>query len=295
MITTGSCQPTANPFNYCAVYSSTIFVFGRDVESFGTGDTVLGYARTAIENSLAAAFEYGVVRLLVDDELTMKVGGENIAGGNVAGTNVSGEGGDGEEDGFSKGAMVGLTISTLALVASIVGFFLYLCVDKKAGIITKRSWAERNKEKTDCTAFLWRLRACTSSRSRGAGSVSNVSLSEMESSLPRTSIIEIEDGKPVFAQFDPSISGSAEHSVTGSSGTDEDDPFVNSCLVEDPLQDPNDGESVMDSLGESEQLPDDNIYLQDPNDGVSVMESPAESESELLPDPDDDVYLEAFR
>jgi hypothetical protein len=53
--------------NYCAVYSGTIMMYGRDLEVYGTADTVLGYAMEAIYNSLAAASEYGVVYVIVEE------------------------------------------------------------------------------------------------------------------------------------------------------------------------------------------------------------------------------------
>jgi hypothetical protein len=245
-------------------------MYGRDLESYETADTVLGYAREAIYASLAFVSENGVVRLIVDDELTKATGLNNIeygteyAGGTNGDFDLS-EGGNEEEDHFSQGAKVGLAISVLALLASLVGFYLYVRMNEKAGSNTRRTRSERSIQKSDGTSFFTRLLAHGSSdRSRGTAEIgSNQSLQPS---------LHIQDGVPVFSQFEPSIRGSTVSSVTGSH-RGGDNPIENSIFLIDDvdsfLDEPDDVDSFLHSMAESDIMPDD--------------------------DPDDDLYLEAFR
>jgi hypothetical protein len=188
-------------------------MYGRDLAYYDTAEIVLGYARDAIYSSLSAASVYGVVRLMVDDELTTKVGLQNeIEYGNQYASGIGvdppewGASGNGDGDRFSPGAKFGLTISVLALIASLAGFFLYIHLDQKApGSITRRARA---------SPFLSRLLSHTSSKGnrRGATTDSNRYSDEVEPSLH----IQIgDDGKPVLSQFESSMSVSTKRSVTG--------------------------------------------------------------------------------
>jgi hypothetical protein len=244
-------------------------MYGRDLESYDTADTVLGYAREAIYASLAFVSENGVVRLIVDDELTKTTSLNNIEYGRYAGgANVDldlGKDSNEEEDHFSKGAKVGLVISILALLASLFGFFLYMRLNEKAGSNTRRTRSERSIQKSDGTSFFTRLLAHGSSdRSRGTAEIgSNQSLQPS---------LHIQDGVPVFSQYEPRIRGSTVSSVTGSH-RGGDNPIENSIFLIDDvdsfLDEPDDVDSFLHSMAESDIMPDD--------------------------DPDDDLYLEAFR
>jgi hypothetical protein len=255
-------------------------MYGRDLAFYDTAETVLGYAREAILASLSAASEYGVVRLIVDDELTKRVGLEfgygNVYASGIGIDSDSGEGGNEDGDNFSPGARAGLTISTLALIASLVGFFVYVRLDTKAGNSTRRTRAERFVHKLDGRPFFARLLAhAGSSDNRGRAKIDHNGYSdEVEPSLH----IQIEDGKPVLTHVEPSISdstvNSAVNSVTGSSRSD--DSIEHSCLM---VEEPNDVDS----------------FLNEPNDVDSFFGSL--SESVILPEDDaaDEMYLDAFR
>jgi hypothetical protein len=237
-------------------------MYGRDLESYETADTVLGYAREAIYASLAFVSENGVVRLIVDDELTKATGLNNVEydteyAGDVNGDFDMSRGGNEEEDHFSKGAKVGLAISVLALLASLVGFFLYMRMNEKAGSNTRRTRSERSIQKSDGTSFFTRLLAHGSSGSRTSETNSNESLQPS---------LHIQDGVPVFSQYEPRIRGSTVSSVTGSRGGG-DKPIEHSIFLVDDVDSFLDEPEHVDSFLHS--LPDD--------------------------DPDDDMYLEAFR
>jgi hypothetical protein len=285
-------------------------MYGRDLAYYDTAETVLGYARAAILSSLSAASEYGVVRLDVDDELTQMVG-QQIGYGNEYGNEYAsgigveppnwGESSNADGDRFSPGAKFGLTISILALIASLVGFVLYARFDDtKAGNITRRARAERLIEKSP---FLSRfLSRAGSIYNRGrAKTDSNRYSDEVEPSLH----IRIEDGKPVFTQFESSMSVSTKKSATGSSRSD--DPLKQSSLLagEEPndidsfLNEPNDVDSFLNEPNDIDSFlnePNDvDSFLNDPGDAHSYLSSLADSV--ILPedDPEDDMYLDAFR
>lgn len=268
-------------------------MYGRDLAYYDTAETVLGYARDAIYTSLSAASEYGVVRLIVDDELTKTVSLQTGYGNEYAsGIPVdvewgeSGSGGSDEGGRFSRGAKFGLTVSILALIASLVGFFLYARLDKKAGNIANRARAEQLIEKPSFFSRLLAYDGSIGNRGRAKPDSKRYS-DEMERSLH----VQIEDGKPVLSQFQPSISDStmtsAVNSVTKSSRGDrivvEETNNVDSFLnepndVDSFLNEPNDIDSYLSSLADS--------------DNLSSL-----ADSVILPedDPDDDRYLDAFR
>jgi hypothetical protein len=294
--------------NFCAAYSSKIMIYGRDLAYYDTAETVLGYAREAILSSISAASEYGVVRLDVDDELTQTVGQkiEQIGYGNEYASGIGvdppnwGESSNADGDRFSPGAKFGLTISILALMASLVGFALYVHFDNKADDITSRARAEQLIEKSP---FLSRLfsRAGSIYNRRRAKTDSNRYSDEVEPSLH----IRIEDGKPVFTEFESSMSVSTKKSATGSSRSD--DPLKQSTLAgeEQPndidsfLNEPNDVDSFLNEPNDIDSFlnePNDvDSFLNDPGDAHSYLSSLADSV--ILPedDPEDDMYLDAFR
>jgi hypothetical protein len=251
---------------------------------------VLGYARDAIYSSLSAASEYGVVRLIVDDELTQTVAIETGYGNQYAsGIGVDppkwGESGNGDGDRFSPGAKFGLTISVLALIASLVGFFLYIHLDQKAGSFTRRARA---------SPFISRLLSRAGSiNNRGRAKTDSTRYSD-EVEQPSLHVRIGEDGKPELSQFESSMSVSTKKSLTGSSRSD--DPLKQSSLVgEEPndvdsfLNEPNDLNSFLN------EHDDVDLFLNDSGDAHSYLSSMADSV--ILPDddPEDDMYLDAFR
>jgi hypothetical protein len=289
--------------NYCAVYSSNIMMYGRDLAYYDTAETVLGYARDAIYSSLSAASEYGVVRLIVDDKLTTTVGIENEIGyGNQYASGIGVDspdwGASGNEDGdrFSPGAKFGLTISVLALIASLVGFFLYIRLDQNAGSFTRRARASPflSRLRARASPFLSRLLLSHtgSSDNRGGAKIdSNRYSDEVEPSLH----VRIgEDGKPELSQFESSMSVSTKRSVTGSSRSD--DPLKQSSLVGEET---NNVDSFLNEANDLDSFlnePNDvHSFLNDPGDAHSYLSSMADSV--ILPDddPEDDMYLDAFR
>jgi hypothetical protein len=275
-------------------------MYGRDLAYYDTAETVLGYARDAIYSSLSAASEYGVVRLIVDDELTQTVGIETGYGNKYAsgiGVDPPDWGASGNEDGdrFSPGAKFGLTISVLALIASLVCFFLYFGLDQKYGSITRRARASPflSRLRARASPFLSRLLSHTgSSDNRGrAKTDSKRYLDEVEPSLH----VRIgEDGKPELSQFESSMSVSTKISVTGSSRSG--DPLKQSSLVG---EEPNDVDSFLNEPNDLDSFltePNDvDSFLNDPGDAHSYLSSLADSV--ILPDddPEDEMYLDAFR
>lgn len=298
-------------------------MYGRDLAYYDTAETVLGYARDAIYSSLSTASEYGVVRLIVDDELTQMLAIETGDGNNQYAEGIAvtppNWGASVNEDGdrFSPGAKFGLTISVLALIASLVGFFLYIRLDQKDGSFTRRARASpffsrlqslfgssdnQGKAQKDgsfterarASPFLSRLQShFGSSDNRGRATTdSNRYSDEVEPSLH----VQIgEDGRPEYSQFESSMSVSTKRSVTGSSRSE--DPLKQPSLageesndVNSFLNEPNDLDSFLNEPNDVDS------FLNDPGDAHSYLSSLADS-SVILPDddPEDDMYLDAFR
>jgi hypothetical protein len=178
---TGSCVATGNSLNYCAVYSSVVLMYGRDLEPAGAGEVVLGYIRDTIESSLSdLMLKYQVVRLQMDEPLTRAIYSvAEAVSPTTAGFNGGGSGtNDAEYDSFSGGALAGLVIFSLALVASIAGFVLYNRMDKKkAGLATKRNKHTAKSART----FLERFRAAQSNSEGPHGTDSDASSNYGES------------------------------------------------------------------------------------------------------------------
>lgn len=130
-------------------------MYGHKLEEYNTGEVVLGYVREAIDTSLAEVLNYGVVRLEIDEDITRPL--VSSGGGRVPAS--KNDGSESQDDGFSSGAVVGLTLSTLALIATVVGFLAYLRMDKKAGQITKRSRSVRFRANNSSPSFLDRFRS----------------------------------------------------------------------------------------------------------------------------------------
>jgi hypothetical protein len=284
-------------------------MYGRDLAYYDTAETVLGYARDAILTSLSAASEYGVVRLVVDDELTQtqtQTAGQQIGYGNEYASGIGvepppnwGASSNADEDRFSPGAKFGLTISILALIASLVGFALYARFEKKAGNITSSAHSEGLIEKSPFLSRL--LYRAGSIGNRGREKTDGNRYSD-EAEQPALHI-RIEDGKPVLSQFESSMSVTTKRSATGS--TRSDYPLKQSSLAgEEPnndsiLNEPNEVDSLFNESNDIDSFlnePDDvDAFLNDPGDAHSYLSSMADSV--ILPedDPEDDMYLDAFR
>jgi len=195
--------------NYCGVYTSSISVFGHDLEP---GDTaiLLDTISTAVPDSLDLASQEGVVRLNITDSLTKQITGQNANGGELQAVGKA-----------------GLVILSLCLLAGIVVLYVLLRKDRRShrhSPSVKKGRGLLGKRELEMRKIMQYFASGNGTEQDNISACDKTSLGSYS--------LTLEGGRPTVVEFNPYLNLSQDMSDVERvserfSNVDEDELFLN--------------------------------------------------------------------